>query len=210
MTISLEDELPVARLPEDPRWRENFCFDGYDRRRDVGFWIHCGRWSLDPSIWREQVLVDWPGGDSFVIRSWGFRPSARGPSGALLDLVCEEPGRRWRLRYHGPTRRATREELLRGVPLAEGPKQLMHLDIEFTSENPVWNMAHGTDMSSQAWARFHIEQNGRFRGTIAVDGETANMDGFGWRDHSRGRATCTTWDGTPGSTATCLAVAPSP
>ena len=44
---SWEDELPVAQLPADPTWRENFCFDGYDRERNVGFWIHCGRWSLD-------------------------------------------------------------------------------------------------------------------------------------------------------------------
>jgi hypothetical protein len=43
MTQAWKDELPVSELPDDPRWRENFCFDGYDKDRDVGFWIHCGR-----------------------------------------------------------------------------------------------------------------------------------------------------------------------
>src|SRR5438552_15610247 len=100
MNPTWEDELPVPELPDDPAWRENFCFDGYDKDRDVGFWIHCGRWSEDPSIWREQVLVYWPGGDYYVNRAFGVRPSTKGPSAALLDLICEEPGRRWRLKYH--------------------------------------------------------------------------------------------------------------
>ncbi len=47
-------------LPEDPRWRENFCFDGYDKDRDVGFWIHCGRWSLDPRIWLSMPVIPSP------------------------------------------------------------------------------------------------------------------------------------------------------
>ncbi len=72
MNQAWKDELPVAELPDDPRWRENFCFDGYDKDRDIGFWIHCGRWSLDPRIWREQVLVYLPGGDYLVHRAWGF------------------------------------------------------------------------------------------------------------------------------------------
>lgn len=27
--VTWEEELPVPSLPEDPAWRENFCFDGY-------------------------------------------------------------------------------------------------------------------------------------------------------------------------------------
>lgn len=180
---SRDIELPVARLPDDPDWRENFCFDGYDAERDVGFWIHCGRWSKDPSIWREQVLLYWPGGDYFVNRSWGFRPSDSGPSAALLDLVCEVPGKRWRLKYRGPGRRASQDEVL-GGPLPEGAKALVEIDIMFTSDVPVWDMSRS--LGDSAWGKFHIEQTGRFRGTVAADGESVEMDGFGWRDHSRG------------------------
>ena len=181
--IGWEAELPVPELPDDPTWRENFCFDGYDRQRNVGFWIHCGRWSLDPRIWREQVLVDFPDGTYLVHRAWGVRPSARGPSGALLDLVCEAPGRRWRLHYHGPVRRTDEAEMLRG-PLTEGPQLLLDLDITFTSEVPVWDMTKG--MGSQHWGKFHIEQTGRFQGSIIADGVAVEMDGSGWHDHSRG------------------------
>jgi hypothetical protein len=181
--VKWADELPVPSLPEDPTWRENFCFDGYDRDRDVGFWIHCGRWSKDPSIWREQVLVYWPGGDYYVNRSFGYRPSEKGPSGALLDLICEEPGKRWRIKYHGPSRRASQAEVLTG-PLGEGPRELMDMDIVFTTENEMWDMTGGID--DQAWGKFHIEQTGRFQGTIKVENESVEMDGLGWHDHSRG------------------------
>ena len=182
-SISWADELPVASLPDDPSWRENFCFDGYDRQRNIGFWIHCGRWSLDNRIWREQVLVDWPDGSSLVHRAWGVRPSDRGPSGALLDLICEQPGEAWRLRYRGPARRTNEAELLAG-PLAEAPQKLLDIDIVFSSSLPIWDMTSG--MSGQYWGKFHIEQTGRLQGTINFDGESSDMDGLGWRDHSRG------------------------
>lgn len=177
-----EDELPLVELPEDPTWRENFCFDGYDRVRNIGFWIHCGRWSKDPSIWREQVLVYWPDGDYYLNRSWGARPSERGPSAALLDLVCEEPGKRWRLRYRGPTRRASQAEVL-GDALPEGAKGLMDLDVVFTSDVQTWFMS---GIEDAPWAKFHTEQTGRLEGSIAVDGEVERIDGLGWHDHSRG------------------------
>lgn len=183
MSISLEDELPVRELPADRRWLENFCFDGYDHRRDVGFWIHCGRWWRDPSIWREQVQVYWPGGTYLVHRAWGWRPSDRGPSAALLDLACEEPGRRWRLRYRGPARATDTAELHRG-PLPEGPQELLDLDLAFESALPVWHM---TGIAGETWGRFHVEQTGTVRGRIRRGEHGIEMDGAGWRDHSRGR-----------------------
>ena len=181
--VSWEDELPVSELPPDPTWRENFCFDGYDRQRNVGLWIHCGRWSLEPRIWREQVLLDIPDGTYLVHRAWGYRESRRGPSAALLELICEQPGEAWRLRYRGPARRTNSDELRRG-PLPDGPQLLLDLDIAFTSDLPMWNMSSG--MNRQAWGKFHIEQDGRFFGTIKFENAVVAMDGFGWHDHSRG------------------------
>jgi hypothetical protein len=183
MSVSWEDEVPVQTLPDDPTWRENFCFDGYDRKRDIGFWIHCGRWSLDPSIWREQVLLYLPGGEYLVHRGWGLRDSSKGPSAALLSITCEKVGEVWRLRYRGPARKTNTEELQAGL-LTEGPQILLDLDVEFTSNVPVWDMTGG--MQGQAWGKFHIEQTGRYKGRIAWGADSVEMDGFAWRDHSRG------------------------
>jgi hypothetical protein len=182
MSISLYDELPVPQLPADPGWLENFCFDGYDHRRDIGFWIHCGRWWRDPAIWREQVLVYWPGETYLVHRAWGYRPSDRGPSAALLDLICEQAGRRWRMRYRGPVRSTNTAELHRG-PLTEGPQELLDLDLSFDSELPVWHM---TGIAGEKWGKFHIEQTGTVEGRIRFGEQMVEMQGYGWRDHSRG------------------------
>jgi hypothetical protein len=180
---SWEDELPVPELPDDPTWRENFCFDGYDSKRNIGFWIHCGRWSLDPRIWREQVLLYIPDGTYLVHRGWGYRESLQGPSAALLDLVCRKPGELWQLRYRGPARRTTTEELHRG-PLPEGPQLLLDLDVAFETQAPMWDMTGG--LKNQAWGKFHIEQTGRFLGRIQYEDKSVQMDGLGWHDHSRG------------------------
>lgn len=180
--ISLEDELPVRELPADPRWLENFCFDGYDHQRDIGFWIHCGRWWRDHSIWREQVLVYWPGETYLVHRAWGYRPSDRGPSAALLDLICEKPGEAWRIRYRGPTRPTHAAELARGA-LPEAPQQLLDLDVRLSCDVPVWQMS---GIAGEKWGKFHTEQTGRLQGRISYDGRTIEMDGMGWHDHSRG------------------------
>ncbi|MFA5630603.1 MAG: hypothetical protein WC997_03735 [Porticoccaceae bacterium] len=181
--IGWEQELPVAKLPDDPAFRENYCFWGYDRERAVGFWIHMGRWPLDNRVWREQVLIYLPDGDYLVHRAWGHRESDKGPSSALLDIICKEPGKHWQLRYRGPARRTTTEEVHAGG-LLEGPQILLDMDIAFTSSVPIWDMSK--HVQNQDWAKFHMEQNGRLTGPITVDGKTVEMDGFGWRDHSRG------------------------
>ena len=180
--VSLDDELPVSELPDDPRWLENFCFDGYDHVRNVGYWIHCGRWWRDPRIWREQVQVYWPDGRYAVHRGFGARASEQGVSSALLDLRCLDAGKRWRLGYRGPVRMTDSMELQRGA-LPEGPQELLDFDVTFDSARPVWHMA---GIGGEKWAHFHFEQTGRVTGSIRLGGEATAIDGAGWRDHSRG------------------------
>ena len=181
--VTWEDELPVKILPPDPAFRENYCTWGYDRERAIGFWIHLGRWPLDTRIWREQVLVYLPDGDFLVHRAWGARDCSQGPSSALLDLICEAPGKQWRFRYRGPARRTDNRELNAGR-LPEGPQLLLDMDLRFTSNFPVWDLTR--DVQNQDWAKFHMEQNGRVTGAFRYGDEVVEMDGFCWRDHSRG------------------------
>jgi hypothetical protein len=179
-----DEELPVPELPDTPGWRENYCFTGFDERRDAGYWIHCGRWSLDSHLWREQVQVFLPGGGLLVHRQIGYRSSDRGPSAALLDLICEEPGKRWCIRYHGPARPTKPGELARG-PLPDAPRVLLDIDLVHEGRGPIWDF--GAAMHAEYYANFHYEQPGDIRGTIACDGEIVRMEGSGHRDHSRGR-----------------------
>jgi hypothetical protein len=111
-------------------------------------------------------------------------------------LICEDPGAAWRIRYRGPARPTQSAELQRG-PLTEAEQYLLDLDLAFTSKRPVWQM---TGIAGEKWGKFHTEQTGRIRGHIVYDGRTIEMDGLGWRDHSRDRATSAAWAGTAGFT----------
>ena len=96
--IELEMEVPTE-VPDIPNWSENYCFDAFDAEQNAGFWIHIGRWGLNPHLWREQVLAYLPDGSFLLRRGYGARPSTLGPRGAILDLRCEKPGELWRLMY---------------------------------------------------------------------------------------------------------------
>jgi len=180
--VRWEDELPIDPPPSDPAWRENLCFDGYDARTDLGFWVHMGRWPGAPELWREQVLVYAPGGDFWLHRGWGHRRSDKGASGALLELTCEEPGAVWRLNYRGPARRTSSDEL-RGA-VSEAAQELLELDLSFTTSDELWFM--GPEIADQSWAHQHSEHTGRMVGTVNCGGRVVEVDMFAWRDHSRG------------------------
>jgi hypothetical protein len=183
--MRLDEELPVRELPDTPGWRENYCFTGFDAHRDVGYWIHCGRWSLDSRLWREQVQVFLPDGDMLVHRQIGYRASEHGPSAALLDLICEESCERWRIRFRGPARRTNSAELARG-PLADGPKVLLDVDVVHEGRGPIWDFG-AVAMQAEYYANFHYEQPCDVRGAIVCDGAITRLDGIGYRDHSRGK-----------------------
>lgn len=181
--MTLAQELPVAALPADPAWRENFCFDGYDAVREIGFWVHLGRWSLDPSLWREQVHLMLPGGRLVVARGFGRREVEMSAAGPCMAFTCAAPGKAWRLAYHGPGRETSRAQLA-SAPIPEGPRALLDFDIAFESGEGVWDF--GAAARGEDWASAHYEQTGRAHGRVTFDGEAFEIDGFGWRDHSRG------------------------
>ena len=52
MKIDLEMEAPTG-VPDIPNWSENYCFDAFDHERNIGFWLHIGRWGINPHLWRE-------------------------------------------------------------------------------------------------------------------------------------------------------------
>jgi hypothetical protein len=178
-------ELSVVetQASEDTSIRELFCFEGYDRARNVGFFLHLTRWYLDPSIWREQVQIYLPDGQYLLRRNWERADPTRGAGGALLKAVCEEDGRRWRIRYSGPARPCTAEELSNG-PLPERPQVLAELDVVFESDFPAWQL--GERGGDHRLTRWHEEQPGRIKGRLQAGSAVTEIDGVGYRDHSRG------------------------
>ena len=181
--MSLAAEMPLPEVPAEMHWSENYCFDGYDPKTGVGFWLHLGRWHRNADLWREEVFLYLPDGTFCVHRAIGRRKESGGAFGPTLSLLCEKAGETWRMRFQGPARRTTPEELA-GGELKDAPLDYLELDVVFDATSAVWDF--GESVKDEVWASSHYEQTGSLRGTVTFAGETIAMDTHGFRDHSRG------------------------
>jgi hypothetical protein len=176
------DELPVPLQPIE-FWSENYCFDAFDRRSNVGVWMHLGRWSRQPALWREQTKIFLPDGSLVLWKTIGNRGEDSGPSSATLRFECLSPGQ-WELTFDGPGRHVTLDQLRAGA-LPDGALSRLQATLRFESSQPIWDL--GTDADDQIWCTSHYEQHGRVTGTVQVNGEAYTLDnGSAYRDHSRG------------------------
>lgn len=121
-------------------------------------------------------------------------PLVEGPDFQLggLRLECVEVGRRWRLTYDGPLTQAGRVVNARFALDFHGAGPV----IDFRDAKSDWAIA-GL-IGQQRWNRpffealaelkqTHIEQAGRVRGSVTIDGVSREVDWPGVRDHSYGK-----------------------
>jgi hypothetical protein len=181
--LETADELPIVQIPEIPLWSENYCFDGFDPVAGIGFWLHIGRSSQHPRLWREQVCFMLPNEECLVCKSYGQTPVVDGVGANGLSFTCIEPFEHWNLKHFGVVRRITRAELSRG-PLIDDHDELLEVDLTFASHTPVWNI--GAKANEQIWCTAHYEQSGVAMGTLRIGGRTYDLRASAYRDHSRG------------------------
>jgi phosphohistidine swiveling domain-containing protein len=77
------------------------------------------------------------------------------------------------------------------IPLFAAPRTVaVSLDLEFVPTTPAFDLALGLAPEVKAALRplgsHHVEQSGRWRGELRVDGRRFSFDGAGGRDHSWG------------------------
>ena len=180
--LAFADEVPLAAIPPEKHWSENYCFFGHDFASNVGLYLHIGRWAQDPTIWREQIYVYLPDGTSLSYRTLGKADCRLGPCGALLRMKCTEPGERWEGEYVGPTIHTNPQMLLSG-PLRESILEKMELRIAFRALGPpmMYQIADNTTIG-----RWHYEQEVALEGLVRFRGSEHGISGYGWRDHTRG------------------------
>ena len=97
--------------------------------------------------------------------------------------MCQEPFRRWEIRYDGVARLTTTEALTTGL-LRDGPTVPVRLEMTFEPATPPWGFGEG--MESETWADVHYEHSGRFSGVLHYADQVATLAGTGYRDHSTG------------------------
>lgn len=182
--LTLADETPATEIPDIPWWTENFCFPAFDPVTNVGFWIHLGRWSKDPTIWREQILLFLPDGTFLIHRAYGTKgPRSDGAAGAGLEIGVPAPGQTLTLKYKGSARHTTADELAE-LPLREKALERVEFDFTFEGTGEIWEW--GASLAPQTGSRFHIEQPGKVTGTLHYGDSSVTIDAYAHRDHSRG------------------------
>lgn len=181
--ITFEDEISVQELPDLPGWVENYAFDAFDPKANIGYFIHMSRVAGAPHLWWEKLYIYLPDGTVGAQHNFGARPAPNGASGAALDVVVIEPGRHLQLNYLGPVVRWSEEELAEGHLVQRRP-ELISFKFDFKSGNEVWDFGKKpTDFGGHS---SHIEQAGLVTGTLNFRDKSYTMDGRGYRDHSRG------------------------
>ena len=78
------------------------------------------------------------------------------------------------------------------VPLIASPRtSVVRFDLSFAATTPAVDFTHGLTATERTLlspvGAHHIEQSGRWRGAIEIDGGLRHLDGTGSRDHSWGR-----------------------
>lgn len=183
-TSVLDAALDLPHGPfSDPLTVENYQWLAMDRP-GVGLICHAGTYPADGTMWHTLSAVSLPGGEVYVAKAVGRAPDPACAGTALHHLRCEEPFARWRFRSDAGFQPTTFAELGRG-PLRDRPTVAVFVDVAFESFGPVWN-PRGSGAQPE-WGSFHLEQPMRAQGTVSVGGTVYRFDGYGFRDHSRGR-----------------------
>jgi hypothetical protein len=165
---------------EDPS--ENYAWVGYDLECRIGFFAHLGRWSLNREMWREQLYVYLPDRTVLAYRGFGCGDTTSGPAAGVQRQRCLDPGKRWSIQHDGPTWRLDPRELVRGQAL-EPVVERLELDLLFLGDFAPF-MYPASDNTT--WGQWHYEQAGSFNGSVRFGDLNERIEGFAFRDHTRG------------------------
>lgn len=149
----------------------------------VGLICHLGTHVDDGRLWHALSAISLPTGEVYVSKAVGPAPDAASAGTALSHLRCEVPFGRWRHVADAGFQPTTFAELADGL-LPDRPTVPVQIDVAFDMAGPVWDPA-GSD-SQPEWGSFHLEQGLTIEGTVTIAGTEMQLDGFGFRDHSRG------------------------
>jgi len=179
------EEFPIAVIPDTLNWSENFAYACFDPAARIGFFCHIGRWRRDLNLWREVVAIALPDGTVLVHRAIGNAlTSKEGPGGSNFSVRISPEESLFRMRFLGGVRRVEENALFEG-PLRDGPHFRLEFDVDYRGVAPVWDIS-AVGHKSEFMGAGHVEQFGRFTGTIKLGEECYAIDTIGNRDHSRG------------------------
>ena len=188
--IRTEDDFTHPLGPE-PNFNESMYYNFFDQGRGSGGFLRIGN-RANEGYAEVTLCLYLPTGE--VLFNYQ-RPQISGndamDAGGMRFEVLE-PFAKHRTQYEGgavfltdPTQMADPSRAFR-----ENPHKRVTLDLEHEALGPVYGRATGGEPEQadpeKQFARAHYEQHMRVHGTMTIDGEMAEVDGAGLRDHSWG------------------------
>jgi len=187
--IKAKDDYTHALGPEE-NFNESMYFNFFDHGRGYGGFLRIGN-RANEGYAEVTLCLFLPTGE--VLFNYQ-RPRIEGNDAmdaAGMRFEVLEPLARHRTTYDEgavflkePTQMADPGQAFR-----ENPHKRVSLDLVHEAVGPAYGSSGAGRQSEdpeRAFARAHYEQHMRARGTLAIDGETAEIDGTGLRDHSWG------------------------
>jgi hypothetical protein len=187
------DDYPIAVIPKVPMWSENYAYMVNDVANRLAIVCLLGRWTADPRIWREFLMIGLPGERVVYHKAFGRAATKTVAAASLLRVEVVEPEREFQIRFDGPMAEDTRAALLQRGTTAR-PVQRCQFDFRMRGDAPVWDISGHKNDASDIAGKMHVEQVGTVNGSLTYGAETFKIEqAFGQRDHSRGIRIVTTF-----------------
>jgi hypothetical protein len=190
-------------LGPESNFNESMYFNFFDTRRSLGGFVRLGNRAneghaegtvcLYLPAQPDQAARPKLGRVLFMFQRPAIRDNAAFDAGGLRFEVLE-PTERLRTVYEGPALELADPRAMAdpGRAFRESPKRNVRLDLLHEAAGPLYGSAgHADDgtPADQQFARAHYEQHMHVTGSLEIEGEHHEIDGYGLRDHSWGPRT---------------------
>ncbi|MET0380077.1 MAG: hypothetical protein ABW049_13885 [Spongiibacteraceae bacterium] len=184
-------DLPQVGTKFPAGYHEAYWFYGYDEQASIGYYFYLVADTGDEILRHEHTFLFLPDGSILAGYSAGSNTRHAIAIGDRLELECDVPFKRWRIRYSADMTLIPADRRIAGVAPGHGSTPV-EVALEFDAHTAAWN-TEGNWGEPPPALRYH--QLGRGRGSIRWGGAKAAIDGYCFRSHSRRQRDMAGWAG---------------
>ena len=185
-----EDDFTHPLGPES-NFNESMYFNFFDRERRMGGFLRIGNRANEGHAEMTVTLYLPDGRVLFTFRRAEIADNdSFDAGGARFEVI--DPGQKLRTTYEGKLLelREPRDMADPRQAFADNPKRKVAIDLVHDAVGPMYGSAGSKDEETRdadkQFAKAHYEQHMRVTGTVALEDEVFEIEGFGLRDHSWG------------------------
>jgi hypothetical protein len=188
--LAPEDDYAHELGPE-PNFNESMYFNFFDTRRSLGGFLRLGNRANEGHAELTVCLYLPDGRVLFMFQRPPIQGNEAFDAGGMRFEVLE-PAERLRTTYEGPVLELADPRAMAdpGRAFRENPRKRVSVDLVHEAAGPMYGQAASREEDAtpadQQFARAHYEQHMHVTGSVAIDGERHEIDGYGLRDHSWG------------------------